>query len=208
MNDSTATIDAALLPLLQIMAREGIGRAGESFSRMVAEPLDISEPEVKLVPLADIAEMLGGPETEAVGIYLQAQGELPGQIMLALRYSKALELVDLMMGEPRGTTQRLGALERSALGELGNVTGTSFLNAVASLVGLSSLPSPPAVVVDMVGAILDIIASVTAGAGNHVLMFSATFLREGQNPEADFWVVPDPNMVEAFTRWGLVQGEY
>ena len=207
VTNNTVQIDPALAPLLQIMASEGINRATDSFARMVGVPLIATQPQVKLVPLAQIALLLGGPEVEAVGIYLQAHGELNGQIMLVMPYENALRIVDFMMEEPRGTTKRLGVLERSALGELGNVTGTSFLNAIASLIGLGSLPTPPAMIVDMVGAILDIITSVVAQAGDHALMFSAELATDDGEEIANFWMVPDPEMVEAFTKWGLLQGK-
>ena len=206
LTEDAVSIDPTLAPLLQIMASEGINRATDSFARMVGVPLKATEPEVKLIALSQIAMLLGGPEVEAVGIYLQAQGELNGQIMLVMPYENALRIVDFMMEEPSGTTKRLGALERSALGELGNVTGTSFLNAIASLIGLSSLPTPPATIVDMVGAILDIVTSVVAQAGDHALMFSAKLSTEDGEEIANFWMVPDPEMVEAFTKWGLMHG--
>ena len=118
--------------------------------------------------------------------------------MLVMPYSNALQVVDFMMGEPLGTTKKIGEMESSALAELGNVTGTSFLNAIASLIGLTALPTPPATTVDMVGAILDIIISVVAEAGDEALMFSAEISTADGDEIANFWMVPDPQIVEAF----------
>lgn len=192
------SIDPELAPFLQIMANAGINRATESFASLVGVPLSVSEPEVKMVTLSEIALLLGGPEVEAVGIYLESTGELEGQIMLVMPYSNALQVVDFMMGEPLGTTKKIGEMESSALAELGNVTGTSFLNAIAALIGLTALPTPPATTVDMVGAILDIIISVVAEAGDEALMFSAEISTADGDEIANFWMVPDPQIVEAF----------
>ena len=46
-------------------------------------------------------------------------------------------------------------MEASALQEMGNVTGSFFMNAVADNTGLRLMPSPPTVMMDMAGAILD-----------------------------------------------------
>lgn len=193
--------DKQLQNLLVIMASEGMHNAARGISDMVGEKLEVTKPVVRRIPLAEIPSLLGSPETEAVGIYLRAEGEIGSQIMMVIPYHYALELVDMLMGEKPGTTQSLGRLERSALAELGNLTGTFFLNAVASITGLGSRPSPPAVMVDMVGAILDIILVTSAtGLSESVLMVQATFIRGQREAEVGFWVIPDRTTLEAVAR--------
>jgi chemotaxis protein CheC len=198
--EKTELFDERLQELLDIMARAGISQAAQGFAGMIGRPLTVSQPQVRLVRLEEVPNMLGGPENEAVGIYLRAQGEMPGQLMLVLAYDKALELVDLLLTEPTGTTQALGRMERSALAELGNLTGTFFLNAVTAFAGFGARPTPPAVMVDMVGAILDIVVATHGGAGQHVLMLQVAFMDEARTVQADFWVIPDPEALEAFAR--------
>lgn len=196
--DVTLTFDEHLRSLLEIMAGEGIHQAARGLSGMMGETLTVSQPRARLVPLADIPNVLGGPENEAVGIYLQAYGAMSGQIVLVLPYAKALELADLVVGLPLGTTRQLGSLERSALAEVGNLAAAFFLNAVASLTGLGARPSPPAVMVDMIGAILDVVIATSGGVAEQVLMLQATFLSRENEVEVDFWVIPDPEALEAF----------
>ena len=71
---------------------------------------------------------------------------------------------------------------------------------MASLTGLGARPSPPAVMIDMVGAILDIIVATSSGVGQHVLMLQAAFMRGGREVEANFWVIPEKSTLEAFAR--------
>lgn len=194
-----ATFDDRLYSLLRVLATEGIRSAAAGLSGMLGKAVVVSEPRVRLVPLTDIPTLLGGPEVEAVGIYLQIRGGWVGQIMLIMPHEKALELVDLLMELPPGTTDQLGQLERSALAEVGNLTGSFFLNAVAQRLGLDIRPSPPAVMVDMVGAILDIVAAVSGGVAEHVLMLEGSFLRQNREVAVDFWVIPDPAALAAFT---------
>jgi len=190
--------DDQLRPLLEIMAREGIQHAAEGLSEMTGQTITVTQPTVSLVPLTQVPYLLGGPENEAVGVYLRAEGEMAGQIMLIFPYERALKLVDLLIGEPEGTTQELGSYERSALAEVGNLCGAFFLNAVASLVGMEARPTPPAVMVDMVAAILDVIIATAAGVGENVLMMSTTFMQGGREEEASFWVIPDSKVLRAF----------
>lgn len=189
--------------LLQHIASEGVARAAEGFAGMLGEQVSATPPTARMLPLSALCNLLGGPEEEAVGVYLQAQGDLPGQIILVLPYAMAMELVDVLLGEPRGTTGALGSLERSALAEVGNITGTFFLNAVASVTGLEARPTPPAVMVDMLGAILDIVVAVCGGSAETVLVFQAAFLRGEREVEMEFWVVPDPVALERLAQRGL-----
>ena len=147
--------------------------------------------------LKEIPHILGGPENEAIGVYLRAEGDISGKIMLVIPYDKALELVDLLIGNPPNTTQELGSFERSALAEVGNQTGTFFINSLSSLTGLDVRPSPPAVMVDMVGAILDIIVATTGGVSEHVLLMEANFELGNRKVETNFWVIPDEKTLNA-----------
>ncbi|PWH17741.1 MAG: hypothetical protein DDG59_07480 [Anaerolineae bacterium] len=186
--------------VLANMANIGIRNAARGMSAMVGEDLTVTMPTVKAVPFYEIPTLLGGPETEAVGIYLRVEGAIPGQIMMVIPYPKALELADLTMGEPPGTTKHLGPMERSALAELGNLTGSFFLNAIADKAGLAARPSPPAVIVDMVGAIMDVILATADVLSEEVLMVQAKFLRNGRETQADFWLIPDHHTIETIAK--------
>ncbi|NMC54052.1 MAG: hypothetical protein GYA48_10500 [Chloroflexi bacterium] len=185
-----------LLVAMQSIVTKGVEQAAEGFSGMLGQSLIVDSPKVKLVDVTEIPSMLGGPENEAVGIYLASEGTMCSQFMLILPYQKALELVDLLMEQPTGTTEKLGSIERSALAEVGNITSTMFLNAIASQTGYSSRPTPPAVMVDMVGAILDIIVATTGGIAEKVLLLQTTFNCGERALNAEFWVVPDPTTLK------------
>jgi chemotaxis protein CheC len=188
--------------LLQEIASDGVARAAEGFAGMLGEEVTVTPPSMRMLSLSSISSVLGGPEEEAVGVYLQAEGELPGQIILVLPLTMALELVDVLLGEPRGTTQTLGSLERSALAEVGNITGTFFLNAMAKITGLQTRPTPPAVMVDMLGAVLDVVVAVCGGGTEKVLVLQAAFLRDNKAVEVEFWVIPDPAALELLSARG------
>ncbi len=197
MSDNEVNFDGKLMSMLNIIANEGINNAARGFSGLLGQKLDVERPGVRLVELKDIPHILGGPENEAIGVYLRAEGDISGQIMLVIPYQKAMDLVDLLLGNPEGTTTQLGSLERSALAEVGNQTGTFFINSLASLTGLSVRPSPPAVMVDMVGAILDIIVATTGGISEHVLLLEAYFKLGDRRVETNFWVIPDESTLKA-----------
>lgn len=171
--------------------------AAGGLSEMVGHRISIEVPKTETIPIGRVAEYAGGPEVEMVGIYLLIDGEMPGQAILMAPLADALRLADMLLGEPEGTTTQLGDLERSALAEAGNLTVSYFLNEIASLTGMSSRPSPPAVMVDMLGAILDVVAVPAAAFADDLVIVETVFKQTQRTVGVHFWVLPFPVGVAA-----------
>jgi chemotaxis protein CheC len=186
-------LDQDVLEKLRTITDKSVLNAAHGFSGMVGRKINVSKVAAEVVPVLTIPEIAGRPDEDAVGIYLRFKGDVDGQMMMVVPYLKALELVDLMTEVPPGTTRHLGSLERSALGELGNLCGSFFLNSVSNLTYAQFQPTPPAVMVDMAGAILDIVVATTGGISEKALLVQANFVDGARNVDADFWVIPDMN---------------
>lgn len=163
-------------------------------SEMTGQSINNDAPQVEKVPIAQVPTRVGDPETEMVGVYLVIGGGLSGQAILILPLNSALNLVDLLMGDPPGTSTELGDMERSALAEIGNMTLSYFLNATATLADAAEMlqPSPPAVMVDMLGAILDVIVTPVGAVRDDMLIVDTGFEDSAGNVHGYFWVMPDP----------------
>jgi len=128
--------------------------AVSGLSEMVGIHIRVTALDLKVIPVDNAADLVGGAENEAVVIYVGITGGATGHIMLVYPLRVAFGLVDMLMGEEPGTTCELGEMEASALQEMGNITGTFFLNTMGDSTGLVLMPTPPTVMVDMAGAIL------------------------------------------------------
>jgi len=111
-----------------------------------------------------------------------------------------LNLADVLLAVPPGTSTHLGEMERSALAEAGNLVVSYFLNAVATFLKKPRLlqPSPPTVMVDMLGAILDVVMTPVAVVSDDLMIVEAAFTpgtsTNGGSDRAiqvHFWVLPD-----------------
>ncbi len=140
MSPENRKVDEKLLAKMRIVAARGFSNSAQGLSKMIGQELSVHSPDVDLMPLSDIADILGGPDNDAVGVYLRMDGELTGQIMMVISYQQALEFCDMVLDDPSGTTKDFGRMERSALSEIGNLTGTFFLNAIYEITKLSSSP--------------------------------------------------------------------
>jgi chemotaxis protein CheC len=165
--------------------------AARNLSEIMGRTITIEVLVVETVPISQVASYAGSPEAETAGIYLLIDGDLRGQTIMILPVSDALFLVDSLMGVPAGTTRSLGNLERSALAEVGNLIVSGFVNEVATLTGLSLRPTPPAVTVDMLGAIVSVIPTSAAAVSDELLIVETNFVESERIVQAYFWVVPE-----------------
>ena len=181
-----------VLSRLKTFAQKGIANAVEGLSGMIGQNFTATEPELQVVNILEIPTLVGGPENEVVGVYLRAEGKMAGQFMLIMPIYKALELVDMLMDEPIGSTTELDGLGKSALAEVGNLTGTFFLNAIVTLTGLETKPTPPAVMFDMVGAVLNVIVATSAEVVDQVVTIMTNLQQGDRKVQVTFWYIPDP----------------
>jgi chemotaxis protein CheC len=77
------------------------------------------------------------------------------------------------------------------MGEVGNLTGTFFMNALAKMTHFGIRPSPPAVMVDMGAAVLDAPLVLLAQAAEEALVINTLFVDDQRQIEAVFLVMPD-----------------
>lgn len=186
------------LDALREIANIGSGTAATSLAQMLGRPINVSVPTALALPLADAVESIGPPDTEATGIVIPVVGDLEAIVLLVFTPSEAMGLCDLL-GVPFDS--EIGI---SALGEIGNILGASYIGALAMLAGLALEPRPPEAAVDMLGAIV----STALVAGMHTtdlaLVLDSKLEIEGEECSFAFVFVPDvAGVTELLTRLGV-----
>jgi chemotaxis protein CheC len=185
------------LATMAIVAASAVQSAANALSEMALREITAVSPEVRMVPLTHLSMVAGDPERAVVAVYLGIEGDIPGHILMAFSESMALGLVDMLLGEPEGTTTELGELEISALAESGNVAGSFFLTTIADWAGLTLPPTPPMVIHEMCGAILDTLAAELAlAAHDRAMVIDTQFTCDGQVVDASFFMFPGEQLIE------------
>jgi chemotaxis protein CheC len=173
------------LDALRELANIGAGTASTALSEMLGRAIDLSVPDASVLPMADAVAALGPAEQEITGIALGVEGDLPATVLLLLTPSDAAKIC-VMLGLEAGSE-----LAPSALGEIGNVVGTSYLNALAGMTGLAIEPTPPATVTDMLGAIAESVLAARAMSSDRTLLLDSSLIVEGEDCAISFLLVPD-----------------
>ncbi len=179
----------------------GAGNAATALSEMLGKPVDMGVPNVELVSIYDISERFGPEEDFVAAIYTHAEGAFPCNLIFVQDEDAAQGLVDAMFVARMNTDGREFPPEMrdSALGELGNIVLSSFLNAVSRMIGSDALSiSVPGVAHDMLGAILQFVASIFAQSGELALLVNTTLQLEqdGSDLKGNLMMVPDPGALE------------
>ena len=183
-----------------ILVRKGIGNAVSGLSQMVGQEIRATSSTSKRIPVKDAPALLGGAETTAVMVYIGITGSATGHMALIYPPEIAFELVDMLLGIDPGTTRSLEEMEESALGEMGNIIGSFFLNTLADETGLDLRPSPPAVMMDMVGAIMDVALAELLADANDLTLVETTFGTPDQQINGTFLVMPSPVLMKTLVR--------
>ncbi len=170
-----------------------IQNVARGLTEMVGRTITIETTNIESLSIGHLPSWLGDPEAEMVGVYLLIDGDIAGQVILILALKEALHLIDLLLGEPDGTTTELDDLGRSALAETGNLATSYFLNEMAKRTGIELRPSPPAVMVDMLGAIFNVISAPVAAVSDQLMIVEAEFREPDRTVTAHFWVMPYPD---------------
>ena len=169
----------------------GVAKAVSGLSQMAGVEIHVTSVEYKKVRVKEVPYLFGGPEALIVGVYLGITGTTSGHMVVAYQPSVAFELISMLLGQTPKSMEELSEMERSVLGEIGNVMGSFFLNHLSDSMGVSLQPSPPAVMVDMAGAILDVALSNILEHSEYTYVIDTLFGTANQQIAGTFLVVPD-----------------
>jgi len=180
------------LDALKEVGNVGAGNAATALSQIINRKIDMTVPEVAILPLGDVPDVVGGPDVMVAGVYLRVFGPAPSSILFLLPRDSAFALVDMLMGRERGLTSTLDSMDESALLEIGNILAGAYLNALSFFTKFTLLPSIPALAMDMAGAILSVILIQLGQMGDHALVIETEFSTESDGVKGHFFLIPDP----------------
>lgn len=165
--------------VLKEIGNIGAGNATTALATMLNIKVDMSVPNVALLPFDNISSFIGSEEQTVVGILLEIQGDIDGMMMFLFDMKSAHHLVNsLMMRDVHKDENGMAdfsEMEMSALNEIGNIVSGSYLSALSGLTGMKMVSSVPALSIDMLGALLSVPAIEFGKYGDKLLMIQSEF---------------------------------
>lgn len=151
----------------------GIGNATTSLSQMVNKKVEISLPDLKLVPIFKVPIIVKNA-TPVVGIIQQLKGDSSGFLVLLLSKDSAKLLIKLVLGQAENNTT-FNEMEQSVLKELGNIMNGTYISSLSNFLGIGLGLLPPNQVYDMSDAIINQIVGMMSMDVEDVLFMRTEF---------------------------------
>lgn len=147
-------LKALQLDALREVANIGAGHAATALSQMTNRTIMINVPEVNVLALEDVSELLGRADETVAAVLMHMMGDLTGRTLVLFPEGSAKHLCDILFRKPTGTTVEFGAMEQSGIKEAGNILASAYLNALSDFMGMMLVPSVPSLVIDISAAVL------------------------------------------------------
>lgn len=178
-------------------------RAGEALGAMSGQIIEVQTPMIRRCTAQEVLAMAGGPESPVLAVYVAITGSMHGHALLFFAPADAHRLAKILLTGLLGPGElpmdksdgvlEYDELELSALQEAGNVTISAFLNELGMHLHEPVQPTPPQVVVEMAGAVLDAVLLDLVGEQDQVLAAKTTFSEGGREIDGTFFVLPHPD---------------
>lgn len=178
--------------MLREVGNIGGGNAATALASLLAGRVDMTLPDLQVVDVSRVADILGGPEQEMVGILVTFEGDIQGMMMFLLDKHFTRLLINTLLEKEIDSFEHIEEMDLSALKEIGNILAGSYIGALATLTNLSIHLSPPDIAVDMAGAILSYPAALFGTVSDKVLYIEEDFVRSEDSIRSHLLILPDP----------------
>ncbi len=190
MEDLTKLSDLQLDALKEV-GNIGAGNSATALSQLLQRKIDMEVPRVKVLPISDIPDSVGGAELIVAGVYLRVESTAPANILFVVPFDNARDLVNTLIG--KDMNEAIDEMGQSALMEIGNILAGSYLNALSMITSLSFSPSVPALAIDMAGAILSAVVSNLGQVADYTLVIETKFKENDADVSGYFFLLPEPD---------------
>lgn len=166
------------IDVLREIGNIGAGNAATALATILDEKVEISLPIVKITDFDTAVRALGGAESMTVGVLVNFFGEANGMIMFLLKMEDAKTILSILLRdfeEESDDEEEISELKLSAIREIGNILGSSYINSIATLTGLQINLSVPYIAIDMAGALMSVPIIEFGAVGDKIMFIEEIF---------------------------------
>ncbi|MDO4798167.1 MAG: chemotaxis protein CheC [Coriobacteriales bacterium] len=162
--------------ILREIGNIGGGHALTSLSMMLGEPLTLSVPVCRVINRKDVGSLLDNPDALYAGVATTISGTMECTLTLLLNKEFTKLVIDALgEGSSELKIESLTEMQRSALCEVGNIMGNSYITAVSELLDLKVETSVPSMVVGTGSEVLQTFIDRQPTHGDNMLFVNSSF---------------------------------
>lgn len=207
-------IKSLQLDILKEIGNIGAGHAATALSNLLNTKIDMSVPNVKIMPFNDMMELVGGAENVVASVYFRIEGDAPGSMYFVTSLEQATKIIKQLTNDPEFQIEDLeqNPLAASVLQEVGNILIGSYLSSFSDFTRLNIYPTVPALAIDMFGAIISYGLIEIGQVSDEAIVIDTIFFadedKENEELNGHFFLLPDPDSFEKiFKSLGLGTNE-
>jgi len=172
----------------------GAGNAATALSQMIQKRIDMSVPQVDILPLDQLVAKIGSEEETVIAVILRVFGDAPGNVMFILTIESACRLVEMLTAQK--VQEKLDEFQLSALQEVGNILTGAYLNSIVKLTGMVLLSSVPAVSMDMLSSLMITAFLESEQYEDYMMSIEARFTEGHRDIKGFFFYIPKPGSLD------------
>ena len=200
-------LNSIQLDAIKEVGNIGTGNAATAISKLLCRVVEMDVPKVEIVSIYELSEYYGSPTMPVASVFVHSEGKFSCSVIFIDSEENAIDMIKIWLNINLGDfpNEELPAeILNSGLAELGNVIIGSFLGAISDLIETTFQISIPGVAHDMLGAILDVVASMYGIMGEYALVVNTTLRINGANRnvnmDGNIILLPDPESLELLLR--------
>lgn len=172
---------------LRELGNIGVANAATSLSNMLGKMIEMSVPNVIIAKISELHQYF---EDQVVfGVVTALEDVENGRTgYLYISFPEAKKVAKLLIEDPE--------LADSTIMELGNILSSSFCNAIADMLGIMLIPSPPSLAEDTSMAIIEVIVAQIAEKSDNVIVFKTELKEKEDAIEILITLVPDEKFLD------------
>ena len=174
----------------------GAGRAATALADLISKKVQITVPQVNLIPIENISTLLTARDRTFFVIDMEITGDISGRIFLLFSPQDAKLLANNLLGKPQEEIDLKDEMLQSSIKECANILCGSYISALADMTNLNMLISSPSLALDMVGAILDFIFIQIAQYSEEALIIKTDLKVSDVNLEGLFLFFPSSDSLK------------
>ncbi|MDR3331727.1 MAG: chemotaxis protein CheC [Synergistaceae bacterium] len=198
--DHTSEFTNIHMDAIREVGNIGTGNAATALSKLLGRMVDMDVPVAELVPIYEVAAHYGSPDTPVCAVLIRTEETFSCSLIFMIDEEKADVLADLIIPMDISGMDEEARLQirNSALSEQGNIILGAFLNALSQITGWVMPTTTPAVARDMLGSIMDLVASMFGVIGDSAMLVKTSLHVMDLEDELGGTVImiPDPGALE------------
>lgn len=184
---------------LREVANIGAGHAATALSQMVNDRVMLEVPELRVVPLEEVPELIGPADEVVSAVMMKLLGDVTGRTVQIFPASAASALVKALTGRADVKfPDHFGEMEMSAVTEVSNILVGAYVNALSEFLGMMLIMSVPAMAIDTSSAILTTSYLNWQSVNDHAFCINTRLiLRNDIELRTHFLLLPDDASLKA-----------